>query len=103
MATKTTTKTAPEETPEVKETVTAPDPWERVPYKLPLTRELAKTDPIHFVSLNDYTANIKRGELVYIPRCVAEMLDRQQEDEDEAIRISMGLQDEYEKKADMYL
>lgn len=83
------------ETTETKKTKAA-DPWERVPYKLPLTRE-TKTDKFHFASVNDYTCTIERGKEVAIPRCVAAMLDQQQADEYEAFMEAERLQNEYEE------
>ena len=47
---------------ETTKTKTTNGAWEKVPYKLPLTRENAKSDRFHFVSLNDYTATIERGK-----------------------------------------
>lgn len=49
----------------------APDPWERVTVRLP---RVTGKDEYVYVSVNDYTALIKRGENVSVPRCVAEHL-----------------------------
>lgn len=50
---------------------TAPDPWERVTVRLP---RVTGKDEYVYVSVNDYTALIKRGENVSVPRCAAEHL-----------------------------
>lgn len=57
----------------------APDPFERVSIKLP--RESGK-DEYQYVSVNDYTANIKRGETVKVPRFVADELNRSEHAEE---------------------
>lgn len=69
---------------------------ERIEYELPL--DMAHTDDV-FVSVNDYTAHIKRGEPVMLPRYVVEVLEQSRKQEMEAIRMQMGLQKDYEAKA----
>ena len=52
------------------------DPYKKVKIKLPKTRELR--DDV-FISVNNYTCIIKRGEEVEVPLFVKEVLDRQEE------------------------
>lgn len=57
----------------------APDPFERVTVKLP--KDSGK-DEYAYVSVNDYSATIKRGATVEVPRYVADELKRSEAAQD---------------------
>lgn len=89
--------TKKEATEETKEVVQDAAYWnERVPYKIPIDR-LNNADV--FVSVNDYTAYIKRGVEVMIPRNVAAVLDQSDEAQYEAFQRQQQLTDDFEEEA----
>lgn len=58
-----------------KETTATPEKKKMVKIRLPLTKE--EKSPV-FVSVNDRTWLIKRGEEVEVPECVVEVLKNQE-------------------------
>lgn len=61
---------------EKKQAAKQQDPWEMIEYKLPRVPGSRNADV--FVRVNDHKYQIKRGVAVKIPRCVAEVLDNSQ-------------------------
>ena len=81
------TNTETKNTEEIR--VSAPVQEEKVKIKLP---RLGKNDTDVFVSVNEKTWLIKRGEEVEVPVCVAEVLRHQEELEEEAYRFDTAAQ-----------
>lgn len=78
---------------------TSAEYWnERVPVVLPLNPGNPE-DQTLFVSVNDYSAQIKRGEEVMVPRYVAEVIKQSQEADMAAFRKRMQMSAEYEEEA----
>ena len=48
------------------------DPWEKVKIKLPRSKNSGRG---LYVNVNDYNMWIPRGQVVEIPRCVAEVIE----------------------------
>ena len=77
--------------------------YDKVDYMLELDWSNPKANEIQFVSVpdgrgGDYTAYIKRGEVVKIPRYVARFLDQQQRDERAARLRHLAMADEWRRK-----
>lgn len=71
------TKKAAEDKPfvvEKKAAETPYDPWERVEVFIP--RGQKGEDPNYYVSVNDYTALLPKGQSSMVPRFVKEEIDR---------------------------
>lgn len=68
------------DTKETEQAVKAYDPWEEVEYKIP--RQPGARNADVFVRVNDRKFQIKRGVTVKIPRCVAEVLDNTEKQDD---------------------
>lgn len=77
--------------------------YDKVDYMLELDWSNPKANEIQFVSVpdgrgGDYTAYIKRGEVVKIPRFVARFLNQQQRDERAARLRHLAMADEWRRK-----
>lgn len=78
--------------------------YDKVDYMLELDWSNPKANEMQFVSVPDgrggeYTAYIKRGEVVKIPRYVARFLDQQQRDERAARLRHLAMADEWRRKS----
>ena len=61
------------------------DPWEEVEYRIPRVIGAKNTDV--FVRVNGAKYQIQRGKTVMIPRCVAEVLDNSQAQDDRTAEL----------------
>lgn len=61
------------------------DPWEEVEYRIPRVPGAKNADV--FVRVNEKKFQIQRGKTVKIPRCVAEVLDNSQEQDDRTAEL----------------
>lgn len=71
-------------------TVEATNPTDEKMVKIRLPR--VKDNPTAFVSVNERTWMIKRGEEVEVPECVAEVLRHKEEMEEEAYEFEQQTQ-----------
>lgn len=74
---------------EIKKVKEAKPSEEMVTIKLP---RLGKNDADVFVSVNERTFLIKRGQTVEVPACVAEVLRHKEEMEEEAYEFEASVQ-----------
>ena len=65
--------------------IAAYDPWEEVEYRLP--RAFGGRNNDVFVRVNGAKYQIQRGKTVMIPRCVAEVLDNSQAQDDRTAEL----------------